>query len=384
MRRSARPLLTSLNALRSWVESRVLAVGVRLEQLAAQDPGLFPEQIVAEATRVPLLQATTTFKRAAAVELLPEFGQALAHGAVNVDHLDVVAKSLAGLDAPTRQRLGDRDQFLAGVASRTTAPEFARTLRTEIQRARTDDGVDRLIRQRQATRLRTWVDRETGMWRLRGEFDPETGATLHRRLGNAVEALFHDSMPDTCPTDPLEKHDHLRGLALLAITANGPGACGGVDMSVLVDGRTLVDGRHPDTVIDCGLPIDLPVETIRRLACVADVTPIIVGADGVHMELGRTTRLANRSQRRALRAMYRGCAVPGCCTRWDSIVIHHLRYFHNGGATDICNLLPLCTRHHHLAHEGGWQLSLDEHRVLTITKPDGTTMSTGPPSALAA
>ena len=42
--------------------------------------------------------------------------------------------------------------------------------------------------------------------------------------------------------------------------------------------------------------------------------------------------------------MYKGCAVPGCCVAWDYVVIHHLKYFRNGGLTNIANLLPLCTK----------------------------------------
>ncbi len=154
-------------------------------------------------------------------------------------------------------------------------------------------------------------------------------------------------------------------------------------MSILIDATTLLDGPHDGTIIDCGLPIELPVETIRRMACVAEVTPIIVGADGVSLYLGATTRLANRAQRRALLAMYRTCAVSGCCVAWDKLTIHHVKWFHHGGPTDIENLLPLCTRHHHYAHEGGWQFSLDRHRNLTIALPDGTPKCHGPPKTFA-
>jgi hypothetical protein len=379
-------LLTKLNGLRSWVESRSLAVTQRLNELVNDSPSIFPEQIVAGATRVSLTQALQPFRRAEAVDLLPEFGAALASGAVNVDHVDVLARSVAGLDKVTKQRLAARDEFLTEVASRTTSPEFRRTLRDEIRRAQADDGIARLERQRRNTRLRTWIDDETGMWCLHGEFDPETGAILDKRFTDAVEALFHDATPDTCPVDLVQKQHHLRALALFSLTQRkGGGRAGTIDLSVLIDAKTLLDGSlHDHSVIDLGLGFDLPVETIRRMACCADITPIIVGADGVHMEVGRTTRLANRDQRRALRAMYRGCAVSGCCVAWDYVVIHHLKYFHNGGRTDIANLLPLCSKHHHLAHEGGWKFTLDGVRNLTIVRPDGTRMTTGPPKVLAA
>ena len=58
--------------------------------------------------------------------------------------------------------------------------EFAKAVRGELRRVCADDGIDRLHRQRQATSLRSWVDRDTGMWCLHGEFDPETGLTLDR------------------------------------------------------------------------------------------------------------------------------------------------------------------------------------------------------------
>jgi hypothetical protein len=40
--------------------------------------------------------------------------------------------------------------------------------------------------------------------------------------------------------------------------------------------------------------------------------------------------------------------------------------------------VPLCSKHHHAAHEGRWQLSLDRHRRLTITYPNNTTQTESP------
>ena len=159
---------------------------------------------------------------------------------------------------------------------------------------------------------------------------------------------------------------------------------GRIDISVLIDAETLLHGQHPHTIIDCGVPVDLPVETLRRWACIADITPIIVAANGVALYLGRDSRTANRHQRRALRAMYRHCAIPGCRAVFDYCAIHHIHWYRNLGTTDIDNLLPICTKHHHSVHEGGWKLTLDTHRNLTITYPDDTIMTTGPPTRHAA
>jgi hypothetical protein len=127
----------------------------------------------------------------------------------------------------------------------------------------------------------------------------------------------------------------------------------------------------------------LPVETVRRWACIGDVTPVVVAADGVRLYLGRETRLANRAQRRALRAMYRTCAL--CEVPFEHTQIHHITYYGlHQGLTDIDNLAPLCSRHHHLVHEGGWKLDLAADRTLTVTKPGGTTTIHAPPQSRAA
>ena len=52
---------------------------------------------------------------------------------------------------------------------------------------------------------------------------------------------------------------------------------------------------------------------------------------------------------------------------FDHCNVHHIDYWENGGSTDLNNMIPLCSRHHHGAHEGGWKLKLDsETRELAI------------------
>ena len=377
-------VLQGLSRVVAWAEAGKVAVAQRLAVLAAAESTILPEQVVATATRVSLGHAAEPFKRAAAIEAMPPLGDALADGSVSVAHVDVVAAAITKLESLELERFVARSNFLAQVAQRSTPGEFARTVRAEMLRSQRGDGSDTLRRQKQATYLKTWVDTTSGMWCLRGEFDPETGAGIHNRLRRAIEKLFHDAAPDTAPRDPLDKQHHLRALALVAVV-NGTGAKGAaIDMSILIDATTLVHGHHDGTVIDCGLPIELPIETIRRMACLADITPIIVGADGVHLYLGATTRLATPQQRRVLRALYRTCAIPGCCVSWDQLVMHHIVYFEHGGPSDIDNFLPLCNRHHHFVHDGGWRLQMSADRTLTIALPDGTTMCHGPPKALAA
>ncbi|MEP4593339.1 MAG: HNH endonuclease signature motif containing protein, partial [Ilumatobacter sp.] len=110
---------------------------------------------------------------------------------------------------------------------------------------------------------------------------------------------------------------------------------------------------------------------------------VVLHAPG-NLDLGRATRLANRAQRRALRGLYATCAIPGCSTGFDRCKLHHVVWWRNGGATDLDNLLPVCSRHHHAIHDGGWNVQLGPNRELTLTLPDGTVRNTGPPSRRAA
>ena len=116
----------------------------------------------------------------------------------------------------------------------------------------------------------------------------------------------------------------------------------------------------------------LPVEVIRRLGCDSNIVPIWLDGDGEVLAVGRQRRLATRAQRRALQAMYRSCALPGCTVGFEHCRIHHVTYWERGGATDLDNLLPVCESHHHLVHEGGWTLELHPGRRITLHRPDGT------------
>jgi hypothetical protein len=156
------------------------------------------------------------------------------------------------------------------------------------------------------------------------------------------------------------------------------------DVTVIIDAETLLSGRaHAATVCDIGLGrFGLPVETIRRWACLGTVTPVVAAAEGVRIMLGRETRVANRAQRRALRVLYRSCVF--CEVPFDNCQVHHVDWYSLGGLTDINRLIPVCNKHHHLIHEGGWKLDLATDRTLTVTQPGGNVFSIGPPTIRAA
>jgi hypothetical protein len=367
----------ALRRLLGWCEGREAAIARRL---CAVVP--VPEQAIADAGRTGRRHASRVLARASTGEAVPQFGEALAGGAVRGDHLDVLGRTLAGLEPDQRVQLTEDVAWLVGEAERSSPEEFARTLQREVRRLDDDDGTKRLERQRRDTRLRTWVDRETGMWHLAGRFDPASALVLDAALRSKVAALFADATPSTCPTDPLERQDHLRALALLGLV-EGDGL-GAVRMEIVaVLDATVLDAEGLPRV-DWGLPVELPPSLLAKLFGTARVHPVVVGNGVVlhapgKLHLGRTTRIANRAQRRALRALYGTCSVPGCAVRFGDCKIHHVHWWRHGGLTDLDNLLPVCVRHHHNIHDAGWQVALAADRSLTVSLPDGQVMTTGPP-----
>ena len=119
------------------------------------------------------------------------------------------------------------------------------------------------------------------------------------------------------------------------------------------------------------------MQTVQRLRCEADVLPVVLRSTGEVLHVGRTARVATRAQRRALAALHRTCAHPHCSAAFSRCQIHHVVPWEQGGRTDLDNLIPLCTEHHHLVHEGGWSLELHDDRTITLTRPDGTRSFSG-------
>ena len=377
--------LVAIGVVRGLLDARELEVVRRLDELAETDYTVFPQGVVAEASKTSLMSADRLRDRVATCSAIPELGAALSAGATTGDRVDIVSKATVGLNGSELALLAAKGQRLALAAGEQTASAFRKTVEHVVRQVRADDGLAKLERQTRMARLKWFTDSD-GMWCLSGRFDPATGARLEGVLRNAIERQFANKTPDNCPIDPVEKQQHLAALALAAMVLGDDTATGSSvpDVSVIIDAETLLTGRaHEGTVCDIGLGrFGLPVETIRRWACIGSITPVVVAADGVRIMLGRETRLANRRQRRALRVLYRSCAL--CEVPFDHCQIHHVSWYSLDGLTDIDNLIPICNRHHHLAHEGGWQLHLAADRRLTVTQPGGNIFTTGPPTIRAA
>ena len=390
--------LVSIRELRAWCDAQHAALVTSLQTIDS-----FADKTVADAAGQSLSQAAKSTERATTLDKTPTLADALNNGAITAEHVDAVTRTSKRLDGPQRNTFIDRADQLAAVAKAGTVNDFARRLDLEAKKLQEGDGIDRLQRQRRNARARSWVDLE-GMWNLSAEFDPLTGVRIASRIDTTIQALFAESVPDECPTDPIEKQRYLAAQAvtqlLLGDAMSSPGAPGDradADGTRPATRRHTVPNKpeyvavidadapgHDGPVAEFSIPVEIPARVLAALAGDADIHAVVV-RNGVvlhapgELNLGRTTRLANRAQRRALRGLYPSCSIPGCTVAYDRCKLHHIIWWRNGGRTDLDNLLPVCSVHHAKIHHGDWIIELGPHRELILRLPDGTVHTTGPP-----
>lgn len=199
--------------------------------------------------------------------------------------------------------------------------------------------------------------------------------TLDKEGAAAVEAAIGPLSapridPHTCLRDQ-RTPDQRRGQALLTVVGRAvkladsgtPAARATlvvtIDHEALLGQLTNPDRTGPDgaripiagTIL--GTPDTgtlLSAATVRRLACDADLLPVVLGSRGEILDLGRTYRAAQPHQVKALWLRDRTCTYPGCSIPATWTQAHHLTHWTDGGHTTLDDFALLCEPHHHIAH----------------------------------
>ncbi|MEU0312456.1 DUF222 domain-containing protein [Nocardioides sp. NPDC006273] len=89
----------------------------------------------------------------------------------------------------------------------------------------------------------------------------------------------------------------------------------------------------------------------RRMACNADLIPVVLGTGSEILDFGRTTRLAHPVQHRALRLRDKCCQAEDCDAPAAWTEAHHLKPWSQGGRTDLANMVLLCPSDHRRIHD---------------------------------
>ena len=370
-----RTFMADIRVRQAKLDAQMLEANARMISLM-HDPiaptFVIPERELVAHGGLTSREAREVVSRGLVTEVAPEMGAVLAAGDTTAAHVDALGRGLKIAGA-------ERDAFMAHLpelveASTTmTASQFDQLVKETAKSVVIDDGLSTFERQKRETffKMRNEPD---GCLSVSGKFDPISASILKSKIGRLVENMFHSGDKEV-PVEVMpwiEPNDHRQAQALIALVNGASESASDVparaEIVVHVDLETLQHGLHTGGTCRTALGADLPVETVRRLACEAEILPVVLDGRSVPIDVGRSKRLATVHQRRALEAMHPTCAIPDCEVIFDHCNVHHIEYWENGGVTDLNNMVPLCSRHHHAAHEGGWKLKLNpETRELAIT-----------------
>ncbi|WP_434995954.1 DUF222 domain-containing protein [Arthrobacter sp. Ld5] len=210
-------------------------------------------------------------------------------------------------------------------------------------------------------------------------------------VGACQVALATDTLPATgghrpqvmVTIDYRALGEDLRNGGVVRRTAVGPGARGAEawqyghaaqDACPRPNESPTPDGRRDADAGDCTAPAGDPrphprggysifggpvtARTVRKIACDADIIPVVLGGRGEVLDVGRARRLFGVAQRRALVARDRGCAFPDCTVPAVWTEAHHITPWVAGGRTDVSNGCLLCSFHHRLVERGNWVIEM--------------------------
>jgi hypothetical protein len=325
--------------------------------------------------------------------------KALADGEISSTHAAVLAGGTQDLPAGTA---AEAEPVLVAAARRLDPPRLRRLVAHLAVVADPDAAQEQA--QRQHGRRGLWVSPTlAGMVALDGLLDPEAGATLLAALEPLARPSGAEDERSGAQRRPAARRR--AGRAGPPRAGRRPAAPpGGVrpQLTVTVELASLLTAEGGLPGGDGGVVGPLPTQTVRRLACDAALTRVLVtrhphhhpghhhpghagrgdedghggpgglaarlqtalallpaalgGAPTQPLEVGRATRVVTAAQRAALAVRDGGCVFPGCDRPVAWCDAHHLRHWLHGGPTDLANLALLCRAHHRAVHEGGQRL----------------------------
>ncbi|NUU19342.1 DUF222 domain-containing protein [Cellulomonas humilata] len=366
----------------------------------------------ARLTRTGTAEATREVRQADALVSMPAVADAVGDGRVPLGHLDVLARVAATASPEVAQvlRSADMQATVVQLASAQSAPDFARSL-AQLAAAQDPQALEDSHEAARRERSLVLSHQARGTY-LKGFLDRVAGEALQAALDSTGQA------PDETRSPAQANADALVALARRACAGleAGPAAAGGAtapgagsrphvslivpaetfaalrdhqrsreavvgpeERAVMVDDLGSVGSTSPAPVawapvvpatLEDGTPVAM--SELAQALCDCEIARIVMSAEGVPLDLGRTKRTYAGVHRRAVVARDRQCAWNGCHTsaRWSQV--HHSRWWdRDRGSTSIENGVLLCDYHHHEVHR--LDLTIERHasrRVLSGRPPD--------------
>jgi hypothetical protein len=356
----------------------------------------------ARATRAGLGEARREVRQAQTLEAMPAVADAVREGRVPLPHVDALARvtSDAGERASSALARPEVQERLVVMAQRQSVTEFgaaAARLMASFDPASLERGVAAQRRERffvmshqpEGTFLKGRLDHlsaevvRVAIASVRQAPDDERDkaqadadalvAVAERAVSGmaGVRARRTDDRGLLAPDDEQDSAD-----ARVSGVANRP------TVSILVPAETFAELREARSRERAGresslLPVEpacledgtpLSTSQLARVLCDCEVGRIVLSAEGLPLDVGRTERLFTAAQRRAIVVRDRHCAWNGCEVPAAYCEAHHIRWWdRDEGETSVENGVLLCSHHHHVVH----QLDLEIARLAAPRRARG-------------
>ncbi|MGH3934790.1 MAG: DUF222 domain-containing protein [Pseudonocardiaceae bacterium] len=207
------------------------------------------------------------------------------------------------------------------------------------------------------TRRRLSFHDRDGGYELRGWLDKEAAEIVRSALSPLAAPRPATGTEVDLRNAAQRDADALVELAAQALDGGELPTEGGERPQVVVTvSLAVLQGRLGSASLALGGPIN--AEIARRIACDARIIPVVLGARGEPLDVGRASHTVPTAIRRAVILRDRGCAFPGCSVpaRWCEI--HHVVHWADQGPTSTRNCVALCGRHHRLVHHSHWRIDM--------------------------
>lgn len=227
----------------------------------------------------------------------------------------------------------------------------------------------------------SWTDLPEGMVRFTGDFSADHAEVIK----HAISALSAPAPVSDCCADPHHRHDpgatrsgepdlrtpgKRRADALLMLIALGAQAVDGdgtiktfgtARLVVTIDFEVLAKTLAGLGITDGG--VGVTPDTVRQLACDAEIIPMVLGSKSQPLNVGRKRRLVDKELRRAVIQRDRHCTFDGCSRPPVMCEVHHVEPWWTGGETSLVNSALLCGTHHRIVHRDNLTATVTDEMV---------------------
>lgn len=317
---------------------------------------------------------------AQALEEMPDIREAFVTGELTSDAVRILAE--ARTEHP--EQFAEQERALTEQAQTKTVDELRRVVACWSQAVDAEGSRQHAERLRERRHLDV-CSTTSGMVRVDGELDPESGEAILTALQALVDAELRTGGATDPRTPAQRRADALAELARRYLDSPERSSVGGErpHLTVTVDVATFRRWSDPAGAREeapSGAELDhagmVQLETARRLACDASVMRVVMAGPSEPLEVGRRTPVVPPHLRRAVVVRDKACRFPGCRRPHAWCDAHHVIHWADGGRTVLDNLVLLCRPHHRLLHEGGFGLERVEAKPVFL-RPDGSAIEEG-------